>query len=76
MNMKIKVYQSETDSYKEMEVIAIYKYTGNDGGISLTNGKIYNCVGYDEELDMIRIVDNTEEDYLFIKDNFELIEKY
>jgi hypothetical protein len=72
--MKIKVYQSENDKYVEMEIIAKYKYIGHNGGISLTTGKIYNCVGNDEDLDMIRIVDDTDEDYLYNKDNFELVE--
>ena len=30
--MKIKVYQSETNEYKEMEVIAKYKYIGENTG--------------------------------------------
>jgi hypothetical protein len=72
--MKIKVYQSEKDKYIEMEIIAKYKYIGNNGGISLTTGKIYNCVGINEDLDMIRIVDDIDEDYLYNKDNFELVE--
>lgn len=74
--MKRRVYQSVMDKYIEMEVIARYKFIGNDGGISFTKDKIYDCVGYDEELDMIRLVDDTEEDYLFKEDNFELVEDF
>lgn len=74
--MKRKVYQSTEDKYIDMEILAKYKFVGEDAGISLTKGVIYDCVGYDKELGLIRIVDDTEEDYLFKPDNFELIEDF
>ena len=71
--MKIRVYQSKEDKYIDMNVIARYKYIGESDELSFINGKIYNCVGYDEESDMYRIVDETGEDYLYSIDDFELI---
>lgn len=62
--MKRKVYQSETNSYIELEVIAKVKYVGVSFGVEgLTNGKIYDCVGIEDG--MLRIVDDSEEDYLY-----------
>lgn len=72
--MKRKVYQSAEDKYIEMEVLARYEYIGNDGGISLTKGVVYDCVGY--EKDKIRLVDDTKEDFLFLTDNFRLVEDF
>jgi len=70
--MKIKVYKSELGEYVEMDVIAQYKYLGKSYGVeSLTNGKIYDCVGYDGS--MARIVDDSGEDYLYNLNEFELI---
>lgn len=74
--MKRKVYQSVEDKYVKMEVLARYKFIGKDAGISLTKGVIYDCVGYDDKLGLIRIVDDTNEDYLFKPDNFELVEDF
>ncbi len=73
--MKVKVYQCVTDEYVEMEVLARYKYVGETDELSCINGKIYNCVGIEED-GSLRIVDETNEDYLYNKDNFELIEDY
>lgn len=40
------------------------KYVGESFGVdSLTDGKIYDCVGV--ENGMLRIVDDSEEDYLY-----------
>ena len=40
------------------------KYVGESFGVdSLTNGKIYTCIGI--ESGMLRIVDDSEEDYLY-----------
>lgn len=74
--MKRRVYQSAEGKHVKMEVLARYKFVGEDAGISLTKGVIYDCVGYDKELGLIRIVDDTGEDYLFKLDNFELIEDF
>lgn len=40
------------------------KYVGESfGAVSLTNGKIYECLGFDSG--MLRIIDDSEEDYLY-----------
>ena len=71
--VKIQVYQCVEDKYIEMEVLAQYKYIGETDELSFINGKIYNCVGYDEEHNMARLVDETNEDYLYSLDEFELV---
>ncbi len=48
------------------------KYIGKDEGISLTKNKIYEALGY--ECGFIRIVDDTDEDYLYDPDDFLIIE--
>lgn len=74
--MKIKVYQSKEDKYIEMEVLATYKYIGESDELSFLNGKIYNCVGYDDQFDMAKLVDETNEDYFYYLDKFELVEDF
>jgi len=74
--MKRKVYQCVEDEYIEMEVLARYRFTGETNPIAFIKGKIYDCVGYDEEQNMIRLVDETGEDYVYKKDNFELVEDF
>ena len=45
-------------------MIGKVKYVGKSFGIeSLTNGKIYDCIGI--ELPFIRVIDDSEEDYLY-----------
>jgi len=66
--MKIKVYQSAEDEYKEMEVLGRYKYIGKTDSIGCINGKIYYCMGIED--DELRIVDETKEDYLYKKELF------
>ncbi|MEE3342981.1 MAG: hypothetical protein VZS44_02705 [Bacilli bacterium] len=62
---KIKVYQSEGDYYKEMDLFGKLKYIGETfGAVSLTNNKIYNCVGYDNK-GWLKIVDDSDEDYVY-----------
>ena len=48
------------------------KYKGKSD-VSLTNGEIYEVLTVEEE--WYRIVDNTEEDYLFPPDEFEIIDE-
>lgn len=48
------------------------KYKG-DSDVSLTNGKEYEVIGI--ENGWYRIVDDTDEDYLFEPESFEIIEK-
>ena len=47
-----------------MERTVKVKYIGESFGVdSLTNGKIYDCLGVDAG--MLRIIDDSEEDYLY-----------
>jgi hypothetical protein len=63
--MIIKVYQSETDEYIEMESIGKVRYIGESFGIDgLTNGKIYDVIEVLKD-DLIRVVDDSGEDYLY-----------
>ena len=40
------------------------KYIGESfGAVSLTNGKIYECLGFDSG--MLRVIDDSDEDYLY-----------
>ncbi len=48
------------------------KYVGKTD-VSLTNGKIYSVLAIEEG--WYRIVDNTDEDYLFSPDEFEIVEE-
>ena len=62
--MKVSVYQSELNKEIEMELYGRLRYIGKTCGIlTLTNNKIYDCVGIDNEL--LRIVDDEGEDYLY-----------
>ncbi len=65
----IKVYQSVKDSYKDMKLLGKLKYIGKTfGAISLTNNKIYNCIGYDDK-GWLKIVDDSDEDYVYSATN-------
>ena len=48
------------------------KYIG-ESNISLTNGKIYEVISIERE--WYRIIDDTEEDYLFPPEEFEIVEE-
>ena len=70
--VKIRVYQSENDYYEEMELLAKLKYIGETfyGGYDgLSNGKIYDCVGYSLNDKMLSIVDDSNENYMYPADN-------
>jgi len=56
---------------KDFEVKAIYKGTTN---VSLTNGKEYEVIAV--ENGWLRIVDDTDDDYLFSPDDFEVTETH
>lgn len=44
------------------------RYVGESFGVDgLTNGKIYKCLGF--ENGMLRVIDDSEEDYLYEVDN-------
>ena len=45
----------------------------DESDVSLTNGKIYEVLSI--EHGWYRIVDNTDEDYLFSPDEFEVVEE-
>lgn len=68
---KLKVYQSESDSYVEKKVIGKYKYIGGESTTDLVKDKVYYRVEPENEF---RIVDESGEDYLYIPDNFEKVE--
>ncbi len=44
----------------------------NESDVSLTNGKIYEVINIEKGL--YRIVDDTNEDYLFYPEEFEVVE--
>lgn len=63
--MKVKVYQSENDEYTEMESIGKIKYVGESFGIDgLTDGKTYDVLEVLKD-DLIRVIDDSGEDYLY-----------
>lgn len=65
----MKVYQSETDSYVEMESIGRVKYIGESFGVdSLTDGQIYDVLEVLSD-GLIRVIDDSEEDYLYSDTN-------
>ena len=53
-----------------MRIVKV-KYTGTSD-ISLTYGKIYEVIAVENGL--YRIIDDTEEDYLFWPDEFEVVD--
>lgn len=68
--MKIKVYQSEEDNYIEMNSLGKIRYIGESFGVDgLTNGKIYDFVEIYPNDNLIRVVDDSEEDYIYQIDN-------
>lgn len=64
--MKIKVYQSNENKYIEMESLGKVKYIGESFGIdSLTNGKIYDFVNINYNDNLIDVVDDSKENYVY-----------
>lgn len=49
------------------------KYMGETSPLALTNGCIYDVLSVEKE--WYRIIDNTDEDYLYPPDEFEIIEE-
>ncbi len=49
------------------------RYLGKSEGISLTENKMYEMLGF--ESGFIRIIDDTNEDYLYDPDLFEIYEE-
>lgn len=63
--MLVSVYQSETNSYMDMELMGRLRYIGESFGIdSLTDGKVYDVVRIDK-LGLFGVVDDSGEDYLY-----------
>lgn len=62
---KVKVYQSETDEYFDLELVGLIKYTGEEfwGGSRFTDGKIYQVVR--DRYDCLKVVDNRNENYVW-----------
>ena len=62
----IMVYQCELDKEIKMELYGKLRYIGKSFGVDgLTNNQVYDCVGVDSG--MLRIVDDSEEDYIYHK---------
>ena len=60
----INVYQCVLDKKISLEYVGKVKYVGESFGVeSLTNGVTYNVVR--DETGMIKIVDDSEEDYIY-----------
>lgn len=50
------------------------RYIGdNSSPLSLITGKIYTCIG--QEYDRYRVIDETNEDYLYPIEDFEIVEE-
>lgn len=73
--VRYEEYSNEKDCYEvvEREVIGRYKYIGESDPLSCINGEIYDCVDKDEDGN-IYIVDETGEAYLYLIDDFELVD--
>lgn len=70
-NKIIKVYQSEEGKYVGKKIIGKYTYKGGESTRDLTVGKIYYRIEPENEF---RIVDDSEEDYLYLPSSFEKLE--
>lgn len=51
------------------------KYLGESDPFELLNGKVYDVIEIDEEVGWYRIIDETDEDFLYPPEAFEIIEK-
>lgn len=69
-NKFIKVYQSISGKYVDRIEIGKYKYKGGECTSDLVVGKIYSRIEPETEF---RIVDDTEEDYLYLSEHFEKV---
>lgn len=50
------------------------KYIGDHGTpLSVIKGKTYECLG--KERDRYRVIDETDEDYLYLAEEFEIVEE-
>ncbi|MBR2934817.1 MAG: hypothetical protein IKB79_04485 [Oscillospiraceae bacterium] len=48
------------------------KYIGITNPVQLVNGKLYKCLG--KEYEFYRVIDESGEDYLYLAEDFEIIE--
>lgn len=64
----INVYQCELDREIPLEYVGRVRYVGESFGVdSLTDGNVYDVVR--DETGMIKVVDDSNEDYLYSLDN-------
>lgn len=69
-NTKVKVYQSEDNEYIKLESLGKLKYKGESFGVDgLTDNKIYDCVGMSLNGEMLSIIDDSEENYMYSSSN-------
>lgn len=62
--MKVMVFQSEISELVPLDYVGTVRYEGESFGVdSLTDGKEYTVVR--DESGMLKIVDDSEEDYLY-----------
>ena len=64
--MKAKVWDYSIKGFREVEAIGILKYEG-ETFFSFIDGKEYVCLGIENGL--FRMIDESEEDYLYEIDN-------
>lgn len=69
VQMKVKRYYDESERGGQMKV----KYIGETSPLALTNGCIYDVLSVENT--WYRIIDNTDEDYLYPPDEFEIVEE-
>lgn len=69
-SMEIEVYQCTEDKYIKMKSLGKLKYLGESFGVDgLTNNNIYDCVGISEDKEMLSIVDDSGENYMYSVSN-------
>ena len=51
------------------------RFLGEDDPLELRHNKIYDVIGVDNHVGWYRIVDETQDDYLFPPENFEIVEQ-
>lgn len=65
-SMEIEVYQCTEDKYVKMESLGRLRYVGESFGVDgLTNNNIYDCVGISTDGEMLSIVDDSGENYMY-----------
>lgn len=74
MKVKVEEYSEEVDDYVEVEyeILGKYKYIGESDEFACINGKVYLCT--DDEDDYFRVIDETNEPYVYNKKDFVKVE--